>query len=194
MQAARPYCLGQRAALRHVVSRVPIKRVCSASHARNTPALCRQRHIQLDAPGVQSPQFGHGKRVHVRGHKRPLIPGSCICQANASDGDGQSSAEGNGSIISVAERSSVKTNGSSVVPAVDDGAGSGDGNGGSGDGYGGGGDSSSNGPDIPIKALLLLLSLVVVAAAVYGIYHFWSAVKELIAGRDIQNITVVGQR
>ncbi|KAL0041974.1 hypothetical protein WJX79_010744 [Trebouxia sp. C0005] len=89
----------------------------------------------------------------------------------------------------------VKDNGSSIVPQQ----GSGN-NGGSGQGGGGSGgghhrnDSPGDGPDYQTKFLLLLLSIALGAASVYGIYHLLKAIHRVTSRRQAAQPTLGTQQ
>ncbi len=92
----------------------------------------------------------------------------------------------------------VKGNGSSIVPQQGSGnnGGSGQGGGGSGGGSGGhsGYDSPGDGPDNQTKLLLLLLSMALGAASVFGIYHLLKAIHGVTSRRRAAQPTVGSQQ
>ncbi len=107
---------------------------------------------------------------------------------NASAENEQSSA-GSENLVVIDELplSDVKSNGSSIVPQNGDGDnnGNGNGSGGSDDGRGRSGDGSSgDAPDNKTKALLLLLSVVVGASGLYGVYQLVTALPRLVGRRQ----------
>lgn len=113
--------------------------------------------------------------------------------------DDQLSAS-NGSFANTGEHSAetVKSNGSSVAPVLEHGDDGGPGQGGGG-GPGDGPDRSGHGspgdgPDNQTKALLLLLSTLLGAASLYGIYHLVQALQGLIPKRQAAQATTTHQQ
>ncbi len=93
----------------------------------------------------------------------------------------------------------VKGNGSSIVPQKGSGNNGGSGQGGSGSGGGSGGglpgnDSPGDGPDNQTKFLLLLLSIALGAASVFGIYHLLKAIQGVTSRRRAAQPTVGTQQ
>jgi hypothetical protein len=89
----------------------------------------------------------------------------------------------------------VKSNGSSIVPQQGNGnnGGSGQGGGGSGGGHPGN-DRPGDVPDNQTKVLLLLLSVAVGAASVFGIYHLFKAIQGVTSRRQAAQPTVSTQQ
>ncbi len=93
----------------------------------------------------------------------------------------------------------VKGNGSSIVPQQGNGNNGGSGQGGSGSGGGSGGghpgnDSPGDGPDNQTKFLLLLLSIALGAASMFGIYHLFKAIQGVTSRRRAAQPTVGTQQ
>ncbi len=93
----------------------------------------------------------------------------------------------------------VKGNGSSIVPQQGNGNNGGSGQGGSGSGGGSSGghpgnDSPGDGPDDQTKFLLLLLSIALGAASVFGIYHLVKAIHGVTSRRRAAQPTVDTQQ
>lgn len=158
-----------------------------------------QRHRPVGAAASTRQAFCHA----IRACNSPRCPRISPLQASPGIGSHLPEDElgaSNASIVTLGELpvAVVKSNGSLIVSHHGDGddGGSGNGNGGSGDDRGDkGSEGADDGPDNLTKALLLLLTVVVGTASLYGIYHLASALQKLITRRQAtQAITSSHQR
>lgn len=157
-------------------------------------------HRLLNADQLSMQRFWHAGQNRTVSIGPPASPVHARADVNslpqATAKEEQASAS-NGSHFSLGADhiAVVKDNGSSIVPQQ----GSGN-NGGSGQGGGGSGgghhrnDSPGDGPDYQTKFLLLLLSIALGAASVYGIYHLLKAIHRVTSRRQAAQPTLGTQQ